>query len=119
MHDQRDDDTLFEARIVHLILNKKTEEAIKYLSKHYQVTPPKLKMGMPKREAKFPACYVARTATIHFANGDNLYNPFIILHEFYHHLRTSGLTHKGTEKNADNFAREFIKNYYLTIARSF
>jgi hypothetical protein len=114
-----DNDALFEAKIVHLILSKKTEEAVELLSKYYQVSQPKLKMGMPKREAKFPACYVARTATIHFANSDNLYNPFIILHEFYHHLRTSGLTHKGTEKNANNFARKFIASYYLSIARSF
>ncbi|MEM3090481.1 MAG: hypothetical protein QXW17_01825 [Candidatus Bathyarchaeia archaeon] len=37
--------------------------------------------------------------------------PFIILREFYHHLRTFGGKHKGTEKNADKFAREFIETY--------
>jgi hypothetical protein len=100
-------------------LSKKTEEALELLSKRYRISSPHLKMGMPKRDAKYPACYVARTATIHFANGDSLYNPFIILHEFYHHLRTSGMIHKGTEKNADNFAKEYIIKYHLCAARNF
>ena len=111
-----DDDTLFKAKIVHLILSKETEQALEQLSKHYKVSTPKLKMGMPKRDAKYPACYVAKTATIHFANSDNLYNPFIILHEFYHHLRTTGMTHRGTEKNADNFAKEYITKYHHATA---
>jgi hypothetical protein len=39
-----------------------------------------------------------------------LRNPFVILHEFYHHLRTDlDLKHRGTEKHADAFAREFIQ----------
>jgi hypothetical protein len=113
---QLDGDTLFKAKIVHLILNKETEEALELLSKHYKVSTPKLKMGMPKRNAKYPACYVAKTATIHFANSENLYNPFIILHEFYHHLRTKGMTHKGTEKNADQFAKEYITKYHHATA---
>ena len=119
MRHQLDDDTLFKTKIVHLILSKETEEALDLLSKHYKVSTPKLKMGMPKRDAKYPACYVARTATIHFANSDNLYNPFIILHEFYHHLRTKSMIHKGTEKNADNFAKEYIIKYQLATARLF
>jgi hypothetical protein len=119
MQHQFGDDTLFKAKIVHLILSKETEEAIELLSKHYKVSTPKLKMGMPKRDAKYPACYVARTTTIHFANSNNLYNPFIILHEFYHHLRTTGTTHRGTEKNADKFAKEYITKYHLTTATLF
>jgi len=116
MQHRLDEDTLFKARIVHLILNKETETALELLSKHYKVSTPKLKMGMPKRDTNYPACYVAKTATIHFANSDNLYNPFIILHEFYHHLRTTGMTHRGTEKNADNFAKEYIIKYHSTAA---
>jgi hypothetical protein len=113
------DDTLFKAKVVHLILSKETEEALELLSKHYKVSTPKLKMGMPKRDAKHPACYVAKTATIHFANSDNLYDPFVILHEFYHHLRTTGMIHKGTEKNANNFAKDYITKYHLYTARLF
>jgi hypothetical protein len=119
MQRQLDDDTLFKAKIVDLILNKQTEEALELLSKHYKVSTPKLKMGMPKRDAKYPACYVAKTATIHFANSENLYSPFIILHEFYHHLRTTGMTHKGTEKNANQFAKEYITKYHLTTTTPF
>jgi len=116
---QLDDDTLFKSKIVHLILSKETEGALELLSKHYKVSTPKLKMGMPKRDTKHPACYVAKTATIHFANRDHLYDPFIILHEFYHHLRTTCMMHKGTEKNADNFAKEYITKYHLCTARLF
>jgi hypothetical protein len=38
--------------------------------------------------------------------------PFVVLHEFYHHLRTAlDRKHRGTEKYADEFAREFIEAY--------
>lgn len=48
-------------------------------------------------------------------NSDFLGNPFVILHEFYHHLRSKSIDrqHKGTEKNADRFAAEFLKAYQL------
>ena len=111
---QKDDDDLFKAKVIHLILMKETEKALELLSKHYKISTPKLKVGMPKRDSKHPACYVARTVTIHLANSDSLGNPFMILHEFYHHLRTTGMTHKGTEKNADNFAKEYVTKYRLS-----
>jgi hypothetical protein len=40
-------------------------------------------------------------------------NPFVIIHEFYHHLRSKAVDkmHRGTEKNADKFAIEFIEAY--------
>ena len=45
-------------------------------------------------------------------NSDTLKDPFVVLHEFYHHLRTMGDTkHRGTEKYADAFAREFVEAY--------
>lgn len=119
MQRQLDNDTLFKTKVVHLIFSKKTEEALELLSKYYKVSTPKLKVGMPKRDAKYPACYVAKTATIHVVNGDTLDNPFVILHEFYHHLRTTSMTHKGTERNADNFAKEYVNNFHLYAAKLF
>ncbi len=119
MQHQPAEETLFKAKIVHLILSKKTEEALELLGKYYKVSTPKLKIGMPKRDIKFPACYVARTATIHVKDSERLDNAFVILHEFYHHLRTTRMIHKGTEKNADNFAREYIRNYRIYTAQLF
>ena len=102
----------FKAKIVHLIISRETEKALELLSQNCHVPTPKLKVGMPKRDVKHQGCYVVRNKTIHVANRENLYNPYIIIHEFYHHLRTSGTTHRGTEKNADKFAREYIATYY-------
>lgn len=102
---------LFKAKVVALILSKEPEEALELLSGFYKIETPELKVGMPKRHGKNPACYTAKDRTIHVANRENLYNPFLILHEFYHHLRTHMEEHEGTEGYADKFARDFIEAY--------
>jgi hypothetical protein len=104
----------FKARIVFLILNKKPEEAIKHLSSFYEVQPPKMKIGMPKGNRGKFGCYNANKKTIHFYNQDAFYNPYVVLHEFYHHLRSISGKHKGSEKLADSFAREFLKGFRRT-----
>ena len=109
----------FKAKIVHLIIGQKTETALQLLSQHYHVTTPKLKVGMPKKDLKHQGCYVVKNATIHVANSDALSNPFVILHEFYHHLRTSGAVHRGTEKNADKLAKTYIATYYTYLGAPF
>ena len=105
------DEQLFKARIVQLILKKESEEALEVLSKHYRVGAPGLRVGMPKRSGGKAGCYVSGTKTIHVASSDRLYDPFVILHEFYHHLRTHGGKHRGTEKHADKFAQEYLTAY--------
>ena len=45
------------------------------------------------------------------ARREFLYDPFTILHEFYHHLRYFGNDHRGTEKHADRFAIDYIRAY--------
>ncbi len=102
---------LFKAKIVQMILTKKNMEAIKTLSHHYSVDIPHLKVGMPKKYSKNVGCYVSKTKTIHFMNQEYLNNPFVILHEFYHHLRTQGRRHRGTEKYANRFAEKFIEAF--------
>ena len=102
----------FKASIVYLIMGQNTEKAVELLSQHHHTTTPKLKVGMPKRGTKHQGCYVARNETIYVADSDNLCNPYIVLHEFYHHLRTKGAMHRGTEKNADKFAKDYIATYY-------
>jgi hypothetical protein len=99
--------------VVWLILDGKTEEALSLLAKTYDVKTPRLKVGLPKGRRKgVYGCYTAKDATIHVLDGETLSNPFVLLHEFYHHLRTSvDMQHKGTEKNADKFAMEFIEAY--------
>ena len=108
------DNLIFKAKIVYLILSKDTEVALKLLSGHYSVTEPKLKVGMPKRYSKNPACYVAKTQTIHVSRREIIWSPHIILHEFYHHLRRVTNAQGGIEKYADNFAIQYKQAYKET-----
>ena len=104
----------FKPAIVLLILNKQTEEALEMLAKNYSVNIPNLKIGLPKgHKNKVYGCYTPKDATISLLNSDMLGNPFVVLHEFYHHLRSKSVDkqHKGTEKNANKFAVEFLKEY--------
>ena len=108
-----------KAFVVWLILNGKTEKALELLAEHYSVEVPKLKVGLPKgRKKKTLGCYNAKNKTISVLNSDALKEPFIITHEFYHHLRTTvDKKHKGTEKHANEFAKEFIQAYKSTATR--
>ena len=112
-------DSLDKPLIVWLILNKRTEEALNLLSDHYQVTMPRLKVGLPKGHKKNVfGCYTSKNQTILLLNSEVIGNPFVIIHEFYHHLRTSiGKEHKGTERNANKFANDFIREYQAAAAR--
>lgn len=104
----------FKPVIVWLILSGKPEDALVLLAKNYKVNVPKLKVGLPKgHKITAYGCYNAKGETITVLNSDILLNPFVILHEFYHHLRSKGADkiHKGTEKNADKFALDFITAY--------
>lgn len=103
----------FKPLVVWLILNGKAEEALGLLAKNYRVNKPKLKIGLPKgRKTNVSGCYTPKDETISLLNSDVMEKPFVILHEFYHHLRTSvDKKHKGTEKNANKFAMEFIEEY--------
>jgi hypothetical protein len=108
----------FKPFIVRLILNRKPEQAIALLADHYGVNAPKLKVGLPKGHKRHVyGCYTPRTVTISVLNSDTLGNPFVILHEFYHHLRTHSVDkkHKGTEKNANKFATDYLQEYEISI----
>jgi hypothetical protein len=103
----------FKARVVWLIANGQAEEALEELAEHYRVEVPKLRVGLPKRHKKKAlGCYSARSNTISVLNSDVLKEPFVILHEFYHCVRTGvDVKHRGTERYADEFAKEFIRAY--------
>ena len=110
----------FKTFIVHLILNGKVEKALELLAEHYSVDVPKIQVGLPKgRKKRALGCYNAKKETIFVLNSDTLGEPFIILHEFYHHLRTAlNSKHRGTEKYADEFAKDFIQAYKSTAAKA-
>ena len=109
----------FKARIVWLLSNGKTEEALEQLAGYYKVRPPRIRVGLPKRHRKgVLGCYTAGDKTISVLNSDILMNPFVILHEFYHHIRIgSSKVHRGTERNANEFAMDFIESYKSVASR--
>jgi hypothetical protein len=103
---------------VYLILNKKTEEALQNLSKFYKVTPPEITVGTIKGKRRTVyAVYVQRESKIYCINSDIFYNPFIVLHEFYHHIRTKGSIHRGSEKYANMYAKSFINSYKKIVGQ--
>ena len=105
-------DDLSKAKIVHMILNRRTEEALQTLSKFYNTAPPGIVVGTIKgKRRSVYAVYVQKESKIYAINSDIFYNPFVVLHEFYHHIRTKGGIHRGSEKHANMFATDFIDAY--------
>ena len=108
----------FKILIVRLILNGKTEEALEMLAKNYGISTPKIKVGLPKRHRKnVLGCYTAGDETISVLDSDMLKEPSVIIHEFYHHMRTDAdKKHRGTERKARDFAQNFIEAYKSMLA---
>ena len=110
-----DPDELTKAKIVRMILDKKTESALEQLSEFYQLSPPKIVVGTIKRKRRTVyAVYVPSEEKIYALNSEIFYNPFVILHEFYHHIRSKLGVHRGSEKKANIFAKSFIDSYRKT-----
>ena len=98
--------------MVGTILDSNPDLALDMLCEHYRVERPKLRIGLVRgRNKGVQAVYSARRKEIMAANREFLYDPFTILHEFYHHLRYFGDDHRGTEKYADRFAIDYICAY--------
>ena len=110
-------ETEFHQKIVQLIsTDKRPEEALDLLSSHYRVDRPLLRIGLPKGEKRALGCYVHRERTIYISSREYLYDPYVLIHEFYHHLRNVGGKHRGTEKHARDFALGFLgHNYTFTV----
>ena len=99
-------------------MDSKPEEAIGVLSKWYKVSEPKLGVGVVEGKTKgVAAVYSQRRKEILAARREYLYNPFVMVHEFYHHLRSVSGKHRGTEKQADKFALEFVAAYQRMALR--
>jgi len=98
--------------VVAMILDSKTEDALDLVSKWYKIDTPRLGVGVFEGRTKgVAAVYSVRRKEILAANREYLYNPFVMIHEFYHHLRSRSGRHRGTEKDADRFAADFIMAY--------
>jgi hypothetical protein len=106
-----------KAKIVELIISGRVEEALGRLADLYGVSPPRVKVGRVKGKSRVPAVYVSREETIYIQDGSYYNNPFIVLHEFYHHLRMGGGKHRGTEGYANKYAVKFIEAYVKAKAR--
>lgn len=108
-------DDLTKAKIVQMILDKKTENALEHLSEFYGVSTPKIVVGTIKKKRRTVyAVYVPSEKKIYALNSDIFYNPFVILHEYYHHIRSKLGVHRGSEKHANMFAKKFIDSYRNT-----
>ena len=107
-----DIDDLTKSQIVRMILEKQTEKALEKLSEFYHVTPPQIVVGTIKGKRRTVyALYVQNERKIYALNSEIFFNPFVILHEYYHHIRTKLGVHRGSEKNANKFAQEFVDAY--------
>lgn len=108
---------LMKASVVALVLDSKPEEALAVLSRWYKVSEPKLGIGVFEGRTKgVAAVYSQNRKEILAAKREYLYDPFVMIHEFYHHLRSTSGHHRGTEKQADKFALEFIAVYRRLVS---
>jgi hypothetical protein len=106
-----------KATVVALILDSNPEEAIAKLSEWYKISQPKLGVGVVEGKTKgIAAVYSQRRREILAARREFMYDPFVMIHEFYHHLRSTSGHHRGTEKQADRFALDFIEAYRRVAA---
>ena len=106
-----------KSSVVALILDSKTEDALDLLSKWYKVPVPRLGVGVVEGKSKgVAAVYSLKRKEILAARREYLYDPFVMIHEFYHHLRSASGRHRGTEKDADKFALDFIEAYRVRVA---
>jgi len=104
-------DAEVKAKVVALILQKNPETALNILCESYSIKRPDLKVGKVKRFSKSQGAYVHAENTIYVSSSEAMYDPRVILHEFYHHLRSASGKHRGNEKYADRFAADFIMSY--------
>jgi len=104
-------DTEVKAKVVALILQKNPEMALNILCERYSIKRPDLKVGKVKRYSSSLGAYVHAENTIYVSSGEAVYDPRVILHEFYHHLRMHNSKHRGTEKYANKFAEEYNEAY--------
>lgn len=85
------------------------------VGRRFGVKPPKLSIGILKGKKRALAVYSVSTNEISFADQDQFFDPFVVLHEMYHCIRSTTGEHRGTEKNADRFALDYIEEYKRVV----
>jgi len=110
------DDSQFKANVVQLILSKDTEKAVELVSKRFKARVPSLGIGPTKGKKVALAVYSVSANSILFSDQEHFFDPFVVLHEMYHCIRSRSGSHKGTEKNADKFALDFIAEYQKQVS---
>lgn len=95
--------------VVRLIREGRPEDALVLLAGKYGVSPPRLKVGTVKGHRSVAGCYVAKEKTIYLSRAEVMSEPYVILHEFYHHLRSAQGKYGASEKHAQAFATDFMK----------
>ena len=98
-------------QVVQTILKGDPEHALRLLSSYYRIIVPDLRVGTVKRHRRVLGCYLPKEKRIYVSKSEYLSNPFIILHEFYHHLRSFSGKKRQAEKRADQFANSFIDDF--------
>jgi hypothetical protein len=110
---------IIKVQIVRMILEKQTEKALEKLSEFYHVDPPEIVVGTIKGKRRTVyALYIPKERKIYATNSDIFFNPFVVLHEYYHHIRSKLGVHRGSERNANKFAQEFIDAYKKSVGIS-
>lgn len=110
-------DDISKTKVVQMILDGKTEDALAKLSEFYHVDTPKIVVGTVKKKRRTVyAVYVPSEQKIYALNSDIFCNPFVIIHEYYHHIRSKFGIHKGSEKYANLYAKDFIDSYNKSIS---
>jgi hypothetical protein len=105
-------DDITKAKVVAMILDGKTENALEKLSEFYRVETPQITVGTIKKKRRTVyAVYVPQEKKIYALNSDIFCNPFVILHEYYHHIRSKLGRHRGSERHANMYAKGFIDSY--------
>jgi hypothetical protein len=103
------DELCVRARAAALILEGRVEEAVEMLADYYGVLRPRVRVGLPPRCSGALGCYVPSKRTIYLRSSEEYRNPLVVLHEFYHHLRSILGRHRGTEGRADRYALESLE----------
>lgn len=86
------------------------------VSKRHKVRTPKLGIGPTKGKKIALAVYSVQANAILFRDQDQYFDPFVVLHEMYHCIRSASGSHRGTEKNADRFALDYIEEFRRQFA---
>ena len=98
-----------KVRAARLVFDGRAEEALRLLASYYGVPVPALRVGLPRGCRRALGCYVASRRTIYVRSSAEYRDPFVVLHEFYHHLRRRLGRHRGTERHADEYALEALR----------